>query len=195
MKLTGEQEHKILLTLKDVATGHYSPEDGANLVLSDLEKVAEEDAEEKPEPSEAEKKFRGLIDEILTYDSSIMCPKNPMGPGESPLVNVEDEFLRKTFSLALLLARERDRNRLEGAYETNPDDKSHLMRVAQVSGEKANLLFLFFWAYVRESAEIFDQRMLAVRAGWQIVTFEAPQRPPTIFEYLFGGPGGPAGHE
>lgn len=143
---------------------------------------------------QAEVWVRSLVDEVANYDPSLMAPAAPVADNEKQVTEVRDEFLRKIFSLAMISARERDRNRLEAAYATDPEDGKELTRSAQASSEKANILFRIFWAYVREAANITDQRMLGMREGWKVVSFDA-QRPPSVFEFLFGGPGGPAAQE
>lgn len=132
-----------------------------------------------------------LLDEIFSDgkglpEYAIASPDTEVAEGEKVLVVLEDEDLRRLYSLQRVYAARVIE--LAASAESplqSPEARFALRKEAGKAGIQADLVGKLFWAAIKEKYDLLGISSIGIRKGWNLV--ERPSEGPDRLEGLLRG--------
>lgn len=133
--------------------------------------------------------FPELLAEIDSMDSRMFSPPHELEKGETVLMTIEDEDIKKLYNAMTHYKREHSRCMADLRFEPDREDlNEHHQRL----DSKSDLMKEMWWYAVRMRYNIWVGN-LGIRKGWKLVTIPDSDHPKEKIKRLLNELGGAGG--
>lgn len=125
-----------------------------------------------------------FFDELNVEESSSFTPTGDTKPTEEKILIMEDETLKKLYSLYTFYTREAELAKVSLQYA--PNDQSTRVNAERLVGKSEVLRELFWYLLKERYPELWNEDGIGIRTGWIIVRRNEPNIGKILGD-LFGG--------